>query len=47
VSDGSWGSYVYSTTTQVQHGYNGTRNAWGATTNFGGGNYWFNAHVNY
>lgn len=47
VSDGSWGSYVYSTTTEVQHGYNGTRNAWGAATNFGAGNYGFNAHVNY
>lgn len=47
VSDGSWGSYVYSTSTSVQHGYNGTRNAWGAATNFGGGNYGFNAHVNY
>lgn len=47
VSDGSWGSYVYSTSTEVQHGYNGTRNAWGSATNFGAGNYGFNAHVNY
>lgn len=47
VSDGSWGSYVYSTSTEVQHGYNGTRAAWGAAANFGAGNYGFNAHVNY
>lgn len=44
---GSWGNYVYSTSTEVTHSYNGSRPAYGAATNFGAGNYGFNAHVNY
>ncbi|MBJ7353791.1 MAG: hypothetical protein JHC98_03115 [Thermoleophilaceae bacterium] len=43
----AWGSYVYSTSTEVIHGYTGNRPAWGAAANFGGGNYSFNAHVTY
>jgi hypothetical protein len=43
----AWGSYVYSTATEVTHSYLGNRPAWGAAANFGGGNYSFNAHVGY
>lgn len=43
----AWGNYVYSTSKEVTHGYNGKRPAWGAAANFGAGNYGFNAHVNY
>jgi hypothetical protein len=43
----TWGSYVTSTATEVTHSYVGNRPAWGAAANFGGGNYSFNAHVNY
>jgi hypothetical protein len=45
--NGQWGNYVYSTSTVAMHGYSGSRPAWGAGTNFGNGNYAFNAHVNY
>jgi hypothetical protein len=45
--DYSWGSYVYSTSTEVTHSYIGNRPAFGAAANFGGGNYSFNAHVTY
>lgn len=45
--DGSWGNYVYSSTTEAIHYYNGARPAWGTATNFGAGNYGFNAHVDY
>jgi hypothetical protein len=43
----AWGNYVYSTSYEVTHSYAGNRPAWGAATNFGGGNYSFNAHVTY
>lgn len=43
----AWGNYVYSTSTEVTHGYSGSRPAWGAAANFGAGNYGFNAHVRY
>jgi hypothetical protein len=45
--NGSWGNYVYSTSTEVTHGYSGSRPAWAAAANFGAGNYGFNAHANY
>ncbi len=45
--DGSWGSWATSSATEVAHGYSGSRPAWGAAGNFGGGNYGFHAHVNY
>jgi hypothetical protein len=45
--NGAWGNYVYSTSTEVTHGYSGSRPARGAAANFGAGNYVFNAHVNY
>lgn len=45
--NGAWGNYVYSNSTEVTHGYSGSRPAWGAAANFGAGNYGFNAHVNY
>lgn len=45
--NGSWGNFVYSTSTQVTHGYTGGRPARGSASNFGAGNYGFNAHVNY
>jgi hypothetical protein len=43
----AWGSFIYSTSTEVTHSYTGTRPAWGAAVNLGGSNYSFNAHVNY
>lgn len=45
--NGSWGNFVYSSSTQVTHSYSGGRPARGSASNFGGGNYGFNAHVNY
>jgi hypothetical protein len=47
VDNGSWGNWAISYGTEVTHGYNGARRAWGAAGNFGNGNYGFNAHVNY
>jgi hypothetical protein len=44
---GSWGNWVYSTSTEVTHGYGGSRPARGAAGNFGAGNYGFNAHVTF
>lgn len=43
----SWGNFVYSTSTQVTHLYSGGRPARGSASNFGAGNYGFNAHVLY
>ncbi|MBI2691968.1 MAG: hypothetical protein HYX29_08505 [Solirubrobacterales bacterium] len=45
--NGSWGNFVYSTSTEVTHGYSGSRPARGSASNFGAGNYGFNAHVLY
>lgn len=45
--NGAWGTFVYSSSTEVQHGYNGGRRAWGIAVNYGSGNYGFNAHENY
>jgi hypothetical protein len=43
----SWGNFVYSTSTEVTHLYSGGRPARGSASNFGAGNYGFNAHVLY
>lgn len=43
----SWGNFVYSTAREVTHGYSGGRPARGSASNFGAGNYGFNAHVLY
>lgn len=43
----SWGNFAYSTSTEVTHLYTGGRPARGSASNFGAGNYGFNAHVLY
>lgn len=45
--NGSWGNFVYSTSTEATHLYSGSRPARGSASNFGAGNYGFNAHVLY
>lgn len=48
-ADGTIGSYAYnqSCSDAVQHGYNGSKLGAGTATNFGAGNYGFNAHDDY
>jgi hypothetical protein len=47
-TDGTFGSEVLaSCSSDVQHGYNGSKAGYGAADNLGGGNYGFNAHVDY
>jgi hypothetical protein len=47
-TDGTYGSEVTTDcATEVEHGYNGSKNGWGGADNQGAGNYGFNAHVDY
>lgn len=47
-TDGTYGSEVLTDCSDaIQHGFNGSKNGWGAADNQGAGNYGFNAHVDY